>query len=85
MGGWGGAKISKIWKVEQKHPHSRVLDCGARKKGNFVRSPTPGTDGKRKKKKIQCHLLKAVRQNLLRTVTTGPLEFHRREIRLNSE
>ena len=51
MGGWGGAKISKIWKVEQKHPHSRVLDCGARKKGNFVRSPTPGTDGKRKKKK----------------------------------
>lgn len=83
--GRGGQKISKIWKVEQKHPNSRVLDCGARKKGNFVRSSTPGTDGKRKKKKIQCHLLKAVRQNLLRTITTGPLEFHRRDIRLKSE
>lgn len=83
-GGVGEGEISKIWKVEQKHPNSRVLDCGARKKGNFVRSPTPGTDGKRRKK-IQCHLLKAVGQNLLRTIITGPLEFHRREVRLNSE
>lgn len=51
-GGVGEGEISKIWKVEQRHPNSRVLDCGARKKGKFVRSPTPGTDGKRKREKF---------------------------------
>ena len=81
----GGQKYQRSGRLSRSIPIVGFLIVGQGKRETLSGPPLQGLMVRGKKKKIQCHLLKAVRQNLLRTVTTGPLEFHRREIRLNSE
>lgn len=78
-----GQKYQRSGRLSRSIPIVGFLIVGQGKSETLSGPPLQGLMVRGKK--IQCHLLKVVRQNLLRTITTGPLEFHRREIRLNSE